>query len=81
MNRMLRTLEKSVVLRIQIEPTKTLDDVMAVARTEGRKKLGCDVDLIDVVKRSKTMFWVEVKPRRMYPGLDVEASKMSQGEL
>jgi len=73
--------EKPVVLRIEIEPTKTLNDVMAIARTEGRKRFGCDVDVTDMDRRSETLFWVEVRPRRKYPSLDVEASKMSQSDL
>lgn len=66
-----------VVLRIEIEPSKILDDVIKIARTEGRRKFGCDVDLVDIDRRSDKLFWVEVKPRRKYPSLDVEASKMA----
>ena len=69
--------DKPVVLRIVVEPSRTLDDVIAIARTEGRKKFGCDVDLVDIDRRSDKLFWVEVKPRRKYQGLDVEASKMA----
>jgi len=72
---------KPVVLRIAVEQSRTLDDVIAIARTEGKKRFGCEVDVMDMDKRSNTMFWVEVKPRRKYPGLDVEASKMSQSDL
>ena len=60
----LSNLNKPVVLRIAIEPNKTLDDVMAIARTEGRKALHCDVDVIDIDRRSDRLFWVEVRPRR-----------------
>ena len=69
---------QSMVLRIIVEPTRSLDDVMAIARTEGRKLFGCDVEVADLDRRSEKLFWVEVKPRRKYPSLDVEAAKMSR---
>jgi hypothetical protein len=74
-------LDRPVVLRIMIEPGKTLDDVMAIARTEGRKRFGCDVDITDIHRRSETIFWVEVEPRRKYQGLDVEAPKILKSDL
>jgi len=63
------------VLRILIGRDKTVDDVIAIARVQGKKKYGCDVAVIDIDRRSDTMFWVEVRPRSKYPSLDVEARK------
>jgi len=67
--------ENPIVLRIALQRAKTIDDLVAIARNEGKRRFGCEVDLTDLDKRSDVMYWVEVRPRRKYPSLDVEASK------
>ena len=49
-----------VSLTIAVAPTKSLDDVIRIARVEGRKKLGSDVQLIDVRRESAERFVVIV---------------------
>jgi hypothetical protein len=67
-----------VRLTILIKPTKFLDDVIRIARVEGRKKLGCNVQLVDVKRESDERFVVLVVAK--YRSLDVEARRVMEAD-
>jgi len=65
--------QQPVRLTILVRPTKLLDDVIRIARVEGRKKLGYNVQLVDVKRESNERFVVLVVPK--YRSLDVGARR------
>jgi hypothetical protein len=63
--------DEPVSLTILVKATKSLDDVIRIARVEGRKKLRCNVRLIDVKRECEGKFVVLVS--RKCRSLDVGA--------
>jgi hypothetical protein len=62
-----------VALTILVDKSKSVDDVITIARVEGRKKLGRNVRIIDLVRESQERFVVLVVPK--YRSLDVGARR------
>jgi hypothetical protein len=54
-------------LVIFVDKSKTIDDVVAIARVEGRKKLGCNVRIIDLVREAEGRFVVSVVSKYQRP--------------
>lgn len=65
-------------LTILVDRTKSLDDVIAIARVEGRKKLRCNVRILDLERESEGRFVVSVVPK--YQGSDVGAQSGMEAE-
>lgn len=65
--------DKPIALTVLLSETKCIDDVVSIARVEGRKRLGCSVKIIDLVRESEGKFVVLVLPK--YRSLDVGARR------
>lgn len=71
-------LERPLMLTVYVDQTKTIDDVVSIARVEGRKKLGCNVKIVDLSRKSMQTYLVWVLPK--YRCLDVGAHSGMQAE-
>lgn len=60
-----------IALTIFIDSNKSIDDVVRIARVEGRKKIKCDVKVIDIARLSAEKFLAWVLPK--YQSLNVGA--------
>ena len=64
--------DNPLALTVLVSEAKCIDDVVSIARVEGRKRLGCSVKIIDLARESAGKFVVLVLPK--YRSLDVGAS-------